>query len=412
MTPPNCDLLYLTPIAPASTGNGMAMRNWVFLNAALGDFSVQTVIVPVVGHGQVPAELPAVVLRLHDLAEVTAAVPALLANPVWRDRIGRAYPLPPLATLAPPTLADAVLRAAGPARGTPVHVARSYLAPLGVALAERLSSPWATLDLDDDDQALAESAGRDAEAQAYWRLVGTFGPLFSGMAVAAPGEAAGITARHGLAARVIPNSVPAGRQLPARHSRAGAASLLFVGNLTYWPNQDAATRLVSEVLPRLRELGHPGATLTLVGDTGGDAGLRALGLEPGVRVTGFAPDLEPYYRAADVLVASLAFGAGSRIKLLEAFARGVPVVTSSQGAAGLEVTDGVHALIADTAAGQAAAVARLLADDRLRRKLVAGASELARGRYSHAAVLPLIREFFAAAAASGRAGTAAEAARS
>jgi len=118
----------------------MAMRNWAFANAASRDFSVRTVIVPVVGHGQVPAQLPAAIVRLPSPAELAATAPALLASPVWRERISLAYPLPRLATLGPATLAEAVVQAAGTAPGTPVHVARSYLAPLGIAVAERLGS--------------------------------------------------------------------------------------------------------------------------------------------------------------------------------------------------------------------------------------------------------------------------------
>ena len=383
----------------------MAMRNWLFAKAASRDFRLQTVIVPVVGHGQVPAQMPATVLRLPGAAEVAGAVPALLADPVWRERISRAYPLPRLATLAPATLAAAVIRATGSAHGTPVHAARSYLAPLAVALAERLGSPWVTLDLDDDDEALAESAGQQSEALAYRRLAGVFGPLFDGVAVAAPSEAAAIAGRYGLTTTVIPNAVRVGNLPPAQCRTGGGSdggrgpvSLLFVGNLTYWPNKDAAVRLVRDVLPRLRALIATEVTVTLVGDTGGEAGLHALGLQPGVTVAGFAPDLAPYYRAADVLVAPLAFGAGTRIKLLEAFARGVPVVSTSQGATGLDVTDGEQALIADTAAGQAAAVARLLADHQLRGRITASAWNLVCERYSHEAVLPQIREFFAAAA--------------
>jgi glycosyltransferase involved in cell wall biosynthesis len=383
----------------------MAMRNWLFAKAASQDFRLKTVIVPVVGHGQVPAQVPATVLRLPGPAEAAAAAPALLADPVWRERISRAYPLPPLATRAPATLAAAVIRATGAARGTPVHAARSYLAPLAVALAERLGSPWTTLDLDDDDEALAESAGQQGEALAYRRLVGVFGSQFDGVAVAAPAEAAAIGGRHGLATTAIPNAVRVDRPAFAANAAGAGAraqrlpvSLLFVGNLTYWPNADAAVWLVRDVLPKLRALSPAAVRVTLVGDTGGDTGLEALGLEPGVRVTGFVPDLSPYYGAADVLVAPLAFGAGTRIKLLEAFSRGVPVVSSGQGALGLDVIDGEHALIADTAAGQAAAVARLMADDRLRRRITAGAFELVRERYSHEAVLPRIREFFAAAA--------------
>jgi glycosyltransferase involved in cell wall biosynthesis len=323
-------------------------------------------------------------------------MPSIVGDSAWRDRMMRSHPLPRPAAAAPAALADTAIRAAPARPGTPVHVARSYLMPLGAAVAGRLGSAWATADLDDDDQELAAIAGDDGEAAAYGRLVGTFGPLFSGLAAAAPAEAAAITSRHGLTMTVIPNAValppgcPPARQVPG-------GSVLFVGNLTYWPNADAAIRLVRGVLPRLRGLTAGPVTVTLVGSHGMDPDLLSLAGEPGVRLTGFVPDTAPYYRAADALVVPLAFGAGTRIKLLEAFAWGLPVVTTTQGASGLAVADGVHALIADSADAMAAAVARLLADGQLRARLAAAGFGLVTERYEFSAVMPRIARFFQAA---------------
>ena len=120
-------------------------------------------------------------------------------------------------------------------------------------------------------------------------------------------------------------------------------------------------------------------------------------------MTGFVPDLGPLYAAADVLVAPLAFGAGTRIKLLEAFSRGVPVVTTSIGAAGLDAVPGRHLLIADAPGEMARAVRRWPGTP--------GSASGWRGRPwtwcgpadSHAAVDPLIRAFFAGAAADAAA---------
>jgi glycosyltransferase involved in cell wall biosynthesis len=288
-----------------------------------------------------------------------------------------------------------------------VHVARSYLAPLGLAIAEQLGSPWATLDLDDDDEQLARSLGGRAEAEAYGRLIGVFGPLFQAVALAAPGEAAAVSHRHGFATTVLPNAVavaagrrPAGRR-PASTRQEGsdaAISVLFTGNLTYRPNAEAAISLVEDVLPLLRRRAARPVTVTLAGDLGPAGAVRSLGGRPGVRVTGYAADLEPYYRAADVLVAPLAAGSGTRIKLLEALAHGLPVVTTTIGAAGLDVTSGVHLLMADSAAGLAGAAVRVTAESALRERLTAAGRRLVISRYSHDAVIPQIRAFLAAAA--------------
>jgi len=257
---------------------------------------------------------------------------------------------------------------------------------------------------------VTRALGDDEGADGYRRLVGVFGPLFQAVALAAPYEAAAIAGRHGLAASVIPNAVIPNAvsqntvsqntvSLPDRGAPAGrerdGIRVLFVGNLTYPPNADAAVRLVGEILPRLRETAGRPVTVTLAGEPADT--VRSLAAEPGVEVTGFVPDLAACYEAADVVVVPLAAGGGTRIKLLEAFGYGVPVVTSTAGAAGLDVTDGVHVLIADSPGDTARAVAALAADRRLRERLVADARRLVTSSYSHEAVIPRIREFFAAA---------------
>lgn len=395
-------LIHLVPIAPSRTGNGLAMRCSLFLAAASHDFDVQVVVVPVAGGvDAVQTDRPgATTVIASSAGERRSEVGLLLADPVWRRRIGDTYPLPALARLAPPTLAGDILDRLRPRPATPVHVARSYLSPLGVALAERIGSPWMSLDLDDDDEALVRSLGDPGEADGYGRLVGTFGPLFGAVGLAAPAEAAAVCTRHGFPTHTIPNAV----RPPARSARRPvrprrAVSLLFVGNLSYQPNVDAAYRLVEEVLPRLRATLEEPVRLTLAGDPGPDGAVRALGTRPDVRVTGFVPDLEPLYADADVAVVPLSAGGGTRIKLLEAFAHGLPVVSTSVGAAGLDVSEGVHLLIADSVEDTARQVARVATDRRLAMRLGAAAERLARGSYSYETIIPRVREFFGSASA-------------
>ena len=384
------------------------MRTFLFLTAASRDFAVKVLVVPVAGQVSGTAGGSAAILPLPDRSQVRAAVPALLGSPRWRGRITDAYPLPARARIAPVTLAAAGVSALGVPPGTPVHVARSYLAPLGLAIAEHLSSPWASLDLDDDDEQLARVLGDREEAGAYRRLVSVFGPLFQAVSLAAPEEAAVISQGHDLATTVIPNAVSLpDRGPPSQHARRpgrdrpDGIGVLFVGNLTYPPNADAAVTLVREVLPRLRGMAGQPVTVTLVGEP--DDTVRSLAAVPGVRVTGFVSELAAWYRAADVVVAPLAAGGGTRIKLLEAFAHGLPVVTSTAGAAGLDLANGVHALIADTPGDVSRAITALAADRGLRERLVTQARCLVSRSYSPDAVIPQIREFFASAGRGARA---------
>ena len=377
------------------------MRSFLFLSAARRDFVVRVLVVPVAGQaGPAPgaAESPAAVLDLSGGSLPSgSAGPEPPLSPRWRERMAQARPLPWRAEIAPATLAAEAVRALAVPPGTPVHVTRSYLAPLGVAVAERLGAPWASLDLDDDDEQVVRALGDDEDADAYRRLTGVFGPLFQAVALAAPHEAAAISRRHGLAASVIPNAIslpdPGAPGTPGQW--ADGIRVLFAGNLTYPPNADAAVRLVREVLPLLRGIADQPVTVTLAGEP--DDTVRSLAAEPGVQVTGFVPDLASCYRDADVVVAPLATGGGTRIKLLEAFGYGLPVVTSTVGAAGLDVADGVHVLMADSPGDAARAVAALAADRGLRERLVTQARRLVSRSYSHDAVIPRIREFFAAA---------------
>ena len=419
------DLAILTPIEPAVTGNGLAMRADLMLTAAAADYRVSVLVVPVAGGTPaVPTTAsrtgrPARALPPAGRADVAAGLAALLSRPQWRDRLARSAPLPPVATLAPPTLAAAAEALLDVPPGTPVHAARAYLAPLAVALAERLRSRWVTLDLDDDDEAFERAAGRAEVAAAYGRLISAYGPVVQRVALAAAAEADAIAARHGLLATVLPNAVDLTTWRSARPAPDGAAErvvrppevpvpapvVLMVASLSYPPNAAAATVLARQILPRVRSLTGSPARLILAGAIGA-AGpeIRALGREPGVTLAGYVPDVRPLYAAADVVVAPLASGAGTRIKLLEAFGAGVPVVTTRLGAAGLDVTAGEHLLLAETPEQVAQAVASLWRDGRLGARLAANAASLVRERYSYEAVIPQIRAFFAAAEAGAGAG--------
>jgi glycosyltransferase involved in cell wall biosynthesis len=262
---------------------------------------------------------------------------------------------------------------------------RSYLAPLGIAVAERLDVGWTTLDLDEDDTVLASPE----EAAAYDRLLATFGPLYDGLSAASGVEADAVGRRHGLEITHLPNAVdiPAAPVRPAGQT----SSLLFVGNMTYPPNLQAARTLVANILPALR---FP-ARLVLVGPN--DRRLETLAGAQ-VEVTGFVADIADVYATAGVAIIPLQTGAGTRLKILEAFAHRVPVVATPVAAAGLECEPGRHLLVAEDTAGLAAAVDRLLADDALARQLADAAYDLVLQRYSTDVVIPTIRDFFARAA--------------
>jgi len=155
---------------------------------------------------------------------------------------------------------------------------------------------------------------------------------------------------------VLPNGVDtkALRPLPEPTSRR---SLVFVGTLNYRPCGDAVLWLTREVLPKLRQR-FADIDLWIVGKEPPPE-VEALASE-GVYVTGRVEDVAPYYERATVAVVPLRAGGGSRLKILEAMALGRPVVSTSVGAEGLEVTHGHDILLADDAESFAAAIMQLI----------------------------------------------------
>jgi glycosyltransferase involved in cell wall biosynthesis len=121
--------------------------------------------------------------------------------------------------------------------------------------------------------------------------------------------------------------------------------IVFVGKMDYYPNVEAIIAFAHLAWPKVREQ-LSGMTLTIVG-ANPTGEVRALAGIPGIEVTGTVPDVRPYYREALAAIVPLRTGGGTRLKILEAMAAGVPVVSSALGAEGLMVTPGSDILIAD-----------------------------------------------------------------
>ena len=165
------------------------------------------------------------------------------------------------------------------------------------------------------------------------------------------------------------------------HTKVRGSKLLMTGTLGYAPNLDACTWLVSDIMPVIRAQ-MPEVTADLVG--GSSDGARDLESDAaGVHVVGAVPDVREYLERSDVFVVPLRMGSGTRLKVLEALAAGVPIVATSVAVEGLDLPSDI-VLIANTVDDFAAGVVRLLSDGRLRRKMSLAGRELVERKYSWA----------------------------
>ncbi|MBK8797639.1 MAG: glycosyltransferase [Anaerolineales bacterium] len=177
---------------------------------------------------------------------------------------------------------------------------------------------------------------------------------------------------------VVPNGVD------CAHRRPGLAEplpgcLVYNGALTYAPNADAVHYFLREVFPRIRQE-RPDAYLVVTGALTG-VELTALPVTAGVVLTGLVEDVRVPVAQAMACVVALRDGGGTRLKVLEAMALGTPVVATPRGAAGLDVVDGEHLLLAADPQTFARCTLSLLQDGALRARLAARARRLVEERY-------------------------------
>jgi len=177
--------------------------------------------------------------------------------------------------------------------------------------------------------------------------------------------------------------------------RSGDPVILFLGAMSWEPNVSAARFLATDVLPRVR-LQIPGARLRIVGRDPGPE-VRALARLDGVEVTGTVPDVIPHLAEAHVMAVPLDAGGGTRLKILEAFAAGLPVVSTPVGAEGLDVIHGRDIWLAPRPRF-AEAVVQILKDREHAATVATHARRLVSDRYDWSAIGKIACAAVAAAA--------------
>ncbi|MDT8307252.1 MAG: glycosyltransferase family 4 protein, partial [Anaerolineae bacterium] len=174
---------------------------------------------------------------------------------------------------------------------------------------------------------------------------------------------------------VIPNAIDVAAYQEPLTGDLPRFDVIFSGKMDYRPNVDAMLWFGREIWPRILEA-RPATTWAIVGQQP-HARLQPLRALPGVTITGRVDEVRPYLAGATVYVMPLRMGSGTRLKLIEALAVGVPLVSTRLGAEGFPVAGGRELLLAETPDTFARAVLRLLDNDELRTRLSAAGRHFA-----------------------------------
>ncbi len=183
--------------------------------------------------------------------------------------------------------------------------------------------------------------------------------------------------------RVVPNGVDLDYFYGPNPQAEGDRTLVFVGQMSWFPNRDGVENFLQQALPRILER-EPASRLRVIGRHDGLQVPAAL--HNAVKFTGFVNDIRPLVHEAAVYVLPLRAGSGTRLKLLEAMAMGKAIVSTTIGAEGIDLRDGENGLLADDPDSFASAVCRLMADRNLRQRLGSAARRTAEQQYGWTAI--------------------------
>lgn len=368
-------LLFLTPQLPYPPHQGASLRNWAFIRELSSRHEVHLLCFRFQDEHDVAA---AVDVILEDVASLTV-IPAPTRSPITR-----------LVQLFSTMTPDLALRLWTPAFAGALSdlFARHDFDLVQVEGLELLHyvepylgtrPPVWVYDAHNAEADLQESAWRsDTSVRRPDRWIGALYsyiqwqklrryerrllPRFAGVVSVSDEDAQSLSVDTGVQPLVLPNGVDTETLSPGAFSPAadlaGAPSIVFTGKMDFRPNIDGVVWFVNDIWPSIRAE-QPEAKFWIVGQSPAPA-VQDLDAAEGVVVTGRVPEIEPYIAGADVIVAPLRMGSGTRLKVLQAMSLARPVVGTTLGCSGLGVVDGEHLRIADTAGTFATAVTSLL----------------------------------------------------
>jgi glycosyltransferase involved in cell wall biosynthesis len=173
----------------------------------------------------------------------------------------------------------------------------------------------------------------------------------------------------------------------------GPPTIMHLGTMFWPPNVNGVMWFAREVLPLVRQC-VPEARFVVVGKNPPPE-VQALATDPNIEVTGYVADPAPYLAAAGAFVVPLNAGGGMRVKILDAWLWGLPIVSTPIGAEGISVQHGENILLAGDAAAFADATVRLLTDPGLNAQLRRAGRAHVERHYSWQAVYPKVDAVYA-----------------
>jgi polysaccharide biosynthesis protein PslH len=373
-------VLFLSPRQSWPTVSGAKLRDYHFAKA-LGSHVQLTYAYFLERGGEAPS------LDQFPFCERLVGIPApemYTPGKILRGLFGR-WPLP-VVNYTSPAMAEAIGKIAGEGSFDFVHLDSMHMASYVPLLPRaRIVYNWHNIE--------SELMSRYAEtAPSLARRV--YGTLTARRWAALEKELLGSAFGHlvcsqrekdqlleavpGARIAVIENGVDAAA-FPGMHGSAmGRKRLVFVGSMNYHANIDAAVWFTRTIWPGIQRQ-FPEMRLSLVGANPAPAVLELRG--EAIEVTGTVPSVAPYYEDALAAIVPLRTGGGTRLKILEAMAAGVPVISTSLGAEGLAVCPGKHILIADREESWTAALESITGDAARWGGIAAAGRSLVESRY-------------------------------
>jgi polysaccharide biosynthesis protein PslH len=277
-----------------------------------------------------------------------------------------------------------------------VHTFRFYLTPIVEILKKRGLRSFYSLDIDDIESVARRSIGdlysgngdfvqasrQREEAVILFDLESAAIPRYDQIFTCSRRDRTVLQERFpGKDISLLPNVVPVQKRAEKHRVNQGF-TMLFVGTLGYYPNTDALLFFADQIAPMLRKKSPQRWLLRIVGALPEKSWMKRFEYCPEIKFAGRVKNLSCEYDAADIVVVPIRGGGGTRLKTLEAFAYRAPVVSTSMGADGLDVENGVHILIEDDPELFAEACIRLMTDHALGEDMSRRAFSLVTSKYS------------------------------